>query len=436
VVTRSPSRCPARAHSRRGTTSVQLLVLMVPVIFGLMGFAVDLGRLYLIRGELKTAANAMALAAAAQLIGTDAALDNATNTALLTLDQGSGLGNRYNFGMLQIGQSTGLLSSELPQPAYYSSLEAALAAGEDATSEASGPEARYVRVTVSAEAPLLFWGFLALGAERKTLVRAQAVAGISAPLCTACGIEPIAIAALDPEDLVHFGFTQNTRYTLAYSCTGTPSPAALANTAQVISYVLLDHYNSEAETLADEQTQLYRIGAQGLLPSTNIALSCISINAERQIWTNAAPRACNQNVVSQVTAFLCGLATRFSAETPEACAGVPEIDSVAPAYTPDTDVNDLEDYAGYTGNGRRVITVAVVDQIQNTSSMIVLGFRQFLIEPNPDDVTINPADRNGRFAALYLGYPVPLRQGWFRDPTGQIPACQVSSGPGKVVLHQ
>ena len=52
--------------------SLQLLVILVPVIFGLMGFALDLGRLYLIRGELNQAANAMALAAAAQLNGATA----------------------------------------------------------------------------------------------------------------------------------------------------------------------------------------------------------------------------------------------------------------------------------------------------------------------------------------------------------------------------
>ncbi len=407
---------------------MQILVLLVPVLFALMGFAVDLGRLYLIRGELKTAANAMALAAAAQLMGTDASLEQATTAAMLTLDQGSGLGNRYNFGMLQLGQSTGLLSSEPPQPAFFSTLEAA-AAGEETTSEAGGTEARYVRVSVSAEAPLLFWSLLSLGAERKTLIRTQAVAGVSAPLCTACGIEPLAIAALDAEDAVHFGLIPNTRYTFYYSCTGAPTPAALGEATQRVPYVILDHYNAEATTLADEQTQLYRIGAQGLLPSTNPALSCVSINAERQIWANAAPRACNQIVVSQVTSLLCGLATRFSAETPEACAGVPEIETVAPAYSPDTDLNELDDYAAYTGNGRRVITVAIVDSISNTSSMVVLGFRQFLVEPNPSDVTINPADRNGRFAALYIGYPVPVQQGRFDG-------CWVTAGPGKVVLHQ
>ena len=55
---------------RRGSLSLQLLVVLVPVFFGLMGFALDLGRLYLIRGELNQAASSMALTAAGKLIGT------------------------------------------------------------------------------------------------------------------------------------------------------------------------------------------------------------------------------------------------------------------------------------------------------------------------------------------------------------------------------
>ena len=53
--------------------SLQMLVILVPVIFGMMGFALDLGQLYLIRGELNQAAIAMAVAAAAQLNGTASA---------------------------------------------------------------------------------------------------------------------------------------------------------------------------------------------------------------------------------------------------------------------------------------------------------------------------------------------------------------------------
>ena len=64
--------------------------MLVPVFFGLMGFALDLGRLYLIRGELNQAASAMALAAASQLIGTAAATDTATNIANQLLDDSTG----------------------------------------------------------------------------------------------------------------------------------------------------------------------------------------------------------------------------------------------------------------------------------------------------------------------------------------------------------
>jgi hypothetical protein len=61
--------------------------------------------------------------------------------------------------------------------------------------------------------------------------------------------------------------------------------------------------------------------------------------------------------------------------------------------------------------------------------MTVLGFRQFFIEPFPNDVTLNPSDVNARFAALYIGSVMPVRQGAFSG-------CQITNGPGKVVLHQ
>jgi len=44
-------------------------------------------------------------------------------------------------------------------------------------------------------------------------------------------------------------------------------------------------------------------------------------------------------------------------------------------------------------------------------------------------LTLNPGDNNGRFNALYIGYPMPLKQGRFDG-------CTLAGGPGKVVLHQ
>src|SRR5215212_6006504 len=102
--------------------SVQIVVILVPVFFGFMGFAVDLGRMYLIRGELKAAADSMALAAAQKLTGTDVSTLDATTSARLTLNNATGFGNRYDFGGAAIGETTGILTSEVPDPTYYSTV--------------------------------------------------------------------------------------------------------------------------------------------------------------------------------------------------------------------------------------------------------------------------------------------------------------------------
>src|SRR5262249_15754388 len=173
--------------------SLQLLVILVPVIFGLMGFALDLGRLYLIRGELNQTATAMAMAAALQLNGTSVALDNATTAAQLTLDDSTGHANKYNFGSIVVGQSGGLLSSEAQAPPFFTTVGAATGTDTSTTDQADGTTARHVQINVTGDAPLLFWSFLSLGQSRKTSIAAQAVAGISAPVCTACGITNMAV---------------------------------------------------------------------------------------------------------------------------------------------------------------------------------------------------------------------------------------------------
>jgi hypothetical protein len=412
-----------------------MVVILVPVIFGLMGFAVDLGRLYMIKGELKSAADAAALAAASRLIGTETSSTEAITQARLTIETSSGYGNKYNFAGSPIGETTGSLASEMPDPAFFQAVADATGTSEGGgAGEVAGSLARHVKVTLSADAPLLFWGFLAVASERKTPVEVASVAGMSAPLCTACAIEPMAIAALNStDDLVDFGFTVNTKYTFGYMCNGTPTPSGIQGAAQRIPYLLLNRYDESAALYPDESQQAYRIGAQGLLPSTNQAMACVRMNTEEgeTLWVNAAPMNCSQaSVPSPVAAMMCGLYTRFDTTVPTACANVPEVDTLASAYLPDTDVADSEDYTTYTGTGRRVITVPVVETLSTSGAMTVLGFRQFLVDPDPALVTTtNPGDQNGRFVALYIGSVVPVKQGRFDG-------CTQSAGPGKVVLHQ
>src|SRR5262252_10833440 len=108
--------------------SLQLVVILVPVLFGFMGFAIDLGRLYLIRGELNQAANAMALQAASQLLGTTASASN-MQTAI---GSSSGPAFYYNFGTIQLGTSAGNLTSTINTPNCFATVADATSANGQA----------------------------------------------------------------------------------------------------------------------------------------------------------------------------------------------------------------------------------------------------------------------------------------------------------------
>ena len=438
-------------HSQRGAMSIQMAVILVPVVFGMMGFALDLGRLYLVRGELAQAADAAAIAAAGQLIGTTTSLDHAgaVATQAITL-------NKYNFGSLTLGQDSGNLTSTIADPAYFATVAGALGTDPNGAS-ADGTTARHVQINVTADAPLLFWSLLSLGASRKTPIAAQALAGISAPLCTACAIEPFAIPAKDLTDPVNFGLgapTDDVHYTFYYNCTGT-APTFLPNSGQSTAYTIINRYDAGSTTVPDESDQLFRLGAAGLASSTTpnptgspIPIGCAGINDGLEaVWNSptfsAVPPACSGASLPQVaSATLCGLYVRFDNQTqPGVCTtSVTDYSALQPAFQPDTDVvtGQGDIYSSYSGNGRRVITVTVVDALApNTATpMTVLGFRQFLVQPNPDGTFFDPSDANGRFVATYIGSPMPVKQGYVDDRFGQSCPAPVSSGPGKVVLHQ
>jgi Flp pilus assembly protein TadG len=452
--------------SARGTFSLQLLVLLVPVFFGLMGFALDLGRLYLIKGELNQAAAGMAMASATQLLGTAGSTDNATTVANLLLDDSTSHASRYNFGADVVGQSTGLLSSTVNPPSFFATLADALGTSGTAGTQADGTTARHVQVTLTADAPLLFWSLLSLGQGRTTSIGAIATAGLSSPVCVACNIEPFAITAPNPTDPVDFGLgdgtgTSGTYYTLYYQCNQNP-PANLAPPSimgTVLAYVLIDHYDPTNVT-QDETDQLYAAGANGLMGAalTNVnqapvagPVSCVTVNSVESIWgtnglgnTSATPGTCGNSIPAPAQELVCGLYARMdlSLSPPDACTNVvTDASTMAAALQPDTDVADPGgDYTAYSGNGRRILTVPIVD-----STMTVLGFRQFLLIPPPDGSgNLDPTDRYARFIVMYMGMnqtdvnttPAPVKQGVIACPASTGPPANPITGPGKVVLHQ
>ena len=129
---------------------------------------------------------------------------------------------------------------------------------------------------------------------------------------------------------------------------------------------------------------------------------------------NAAPVACSAAAPSAVvTDALCGLDARFEVSTNPACEAIVGFDVLSTIYPADTDLNFYTTYTDYTGTGRRIITIPIVDTISATASMTVLGFRQFLVMP-ARRLAINPRHPNGRFVAMYIGSVAPVKQGSFK----------------------
>jgi hypothetical protein len=239
-----------------------------------------------------------------------------------------------------------------------------------------------------------------------------------------CGIEPFAVAAIDQNDTTDFGLTPNTLYSFAYLCTGLPGPTVLAGATQQLNYLLLNRLDPNATVYPDEASQAFRGLAGGLPGNTNGAIACFTVNQPEVIWANAVVNPCGARRIAPVVEdALCGLDTRLDAATPTDCESIPGVDTLWPVYAPDPDTNMYTAYTDYTGNGRRIMTIPIVDALSASAGMNVLGFRQFLVS------AAAVTDPFGRFIAMYIGSVAPIKQGSFQG-------CQLPVGPGKVVLHQ
>ncbi len=424
----------------RGQASIWVLLLISTVILGTMAMAVDLGRMYTIQGELQTVADSASLAAATRLIGTSNSSTNAMVTGFAPLDTSTGNDNRFNLHQNTIAGSTDLAVSFTID--YFNALVDARALSNGGQ---GGPMARYARVDVTTEAPVLFLRFVAPGQTSKPQVLATSIAGIGSPLCTVSGSDDIAVTALDPTDTNDNGFIPGNYYTLYLTLTQqSPNlaacrravPALLTDTIAVAEYTILNHTPSGPDS--DDDGVLFRLGATGVNPQGSIdgtTTGTVTIGTTEGAMPGIAGATCAAATAARD--YTCGLNTRFGIDpATNACANIANSDTLALAFPADLDPGTvdgtLQDYQNdYLGNARRVVTVAIVD---SSSTLTVLNFRQFLIEPSPgtSGVTIpnagTAASFRGAVRAQYIGNPVPVRLGTTAG------FCGVTKGVGKLVL--
>jgi hypothetical protein len=180
----------SKQGSKRGfvvlVTAVSLIVLI-----GMLGLAVDLGRVYIVKNEAQAFADLASLAAARHLDGKQAGIDNAkTEVANST--------NGWNFGTQSF-------------PAAIRTVEFATSQTGPWLPAPSGSLIGYafVRVTVN---PVVNLSFLpATGSSYTQTVTARSVAGVVPASFPLGGYMPFSPFAHDPSD-PNFGFTLGQEY--------------------------------------------------------------------------------------------------------------------------------------------------------------------------------------------------------------------------------
>ena len=199
-----PRRAPFRKRVQRGFSLI-LLTLALVVMLGMCGLAIDLGRMFVYRNELQTFADASALAAVAQLDGTQTGVQGANATATAG-PLGTTKPNGYNFDTTPVSTIT-------------STYAASFAGTYDSYSTASSPSTnsyRFIRVGASANVPLNFLPVIP-GISNQYSLSASATAGQQPQSSISSGgLLPFAPDAHNTADTKNFGLTPGVEYSLKW----------------------------------------------------------------------------------------------------------------------------------------------------------------------------------------------------------------------------
>lgn len=141
-------RIGTRGARRRGVVLI-LFAISAVILFGFIGLAFDLGRMFIVRNEAQGYCDAAALAAASMLDGTLTGISNARTAAQTgQYFNSSGAWKAYHF------QNTAFQGVSVEFATQYAANNPA--SGDWTPSPASGAGYRFVRVTASGQAPVYF----------------------------------------------------------------------------------------------------------------------------------------------------------------------------------------------------------------------------------------------------------------------------------------
>ena len=358
----APPRGSARKRGEQGF-SLALLSLSLFVMMGMLGLAIDLGRMFIYKNELQTFVDASALAAVAQLDGTQSGVQGANATATAG-PLGTTKPNGYNFDTTAITAVTTSYATSFA--GTYDSYATANTGGTN--------HYRFIKITASANVPLNFLPVLP-GIPMQVTESASATAGQNPQSSVGNGgLLPFAPDAHNQADTTNFGFTPGTQYTLKWDngnttiCAGDAGFTPPGSPPSEHGFVDIGTGNSDSNVRSAIQ--------YGGYPNANSNPSSVSAGDTLL----GVPGNRGSNIFDALNA-------RAQQDT-------------------DTTSTTYSAYQNGTGNNRRVITVAVAGTWSGNGSNArtpVLGFANFLLNTTysgssgPICATyIGPGDLNGK----------------------------------------
>jgi Flp pilus assembly protein TadG len=347
------------------------------VLFGMVGLAIDLGRMYITKNEAQSFADSAALYAAQQLDGTSAGITRAdaivaTNT------------NAWNFG-------TSAFTGTIIEYSADGSTN-----WQTSGSVGAAANIRYVRVTPVVNNVALF--FLPVTGTGKTAtVKAQAVGG-QVLLGSACPAGSGAGCSSGSPVLFPYSPIANVDATSSAGLPTTGDPFGFTPGAQ---YDLKWPANAQVGTLGDNKVPCGGDDTAAMVNRESGASSHLG-----EIVLNSASGIANS---IQTTDDAVGSSISIGQSVnPTTGDKNSEVKAFNDRAAQDTD-NTSMTYGAYAGNGRRLITVVVNNGFDNSAGVaypsnqqsIGLGYAQFLLLPTGS--YSQGGGSNNPWCAIYVG---------------------------------
>jgi Flp pilus assembly protein TadG len=329
-----------RIRSRRDRGFVLVTVALAAVaVFGCLGLAVDLGRMYIVKNEAQSYADAAALAGALQLNGTSAGVTAAQTAA-------TSLGDYYNLGTTSFTGTTVQVATSLSGPWV-------------STGSPPSPATNYIYAKVTANASMKLYFLPVVSGSTSLTVQAAATAQQVAPSTWNTGAFPFSPIGFDGPNggnntaATNWGFVVGQQYTMRYAANG----------------------KSECTGDSGDSDHTKNGSARGFWGdnSANVLGQQVLGDLQEESLT-----------VGEVLPGVGGAKTSVA-------------DDIVSRVDQDTDTSD-DTYASYIaggGNGRRLVTMPIQSEVDGT----VLGFGTFLLM---DDGSYDHTG-NSNWCAIFIG---------------------------------